>query len=67
EPSAKEPEADGTSAAPTAGAPAKYYYLVMEFVEGANLRQLERSRRLSPEEAFGIVPKICEALQFAHD
>jgi serine/threonine protein kinase len=39
----------------------------MEYVEGANLRQLERSRRLSPEEAFAIVPKICEALQFAHD
>jgi predicted Ser/Thr protein kinase len=44
-----------------------YYHFVMEFVEGANLRQLERSRRLSPEEAFAIVPKICEALQFAHD
>jgi len=44
-----------------------YFYFVMEFVDGANLRQLERSRRLSPEEAFAIVPKICEALQFAHD
>lgn len=44
-----------------------YYYFVMEFVEGPNLRQLERSRRLRPEEAFAIVPKICEALQYAHD
>ena len=44
-----------------------YFYFVMEFVDGANLRQLERSRRLSPEEALVIVPKICEALQFAHD
>jgi serine/threonine protein kinase len=44
-----------------------YFYFLMEYVEGANLRQLERSRRLSPEEAFAIVPKICEALQFAHD
>ena len=44
-----------------------YFYFVMEFVDGANLRQLERARRLSPEEAFAIVPKICEALQFAHD
>ncbi|MFN0126856.1 MAG: protein kinase domain-containing protein [Verrucomicrobiales bacterium] len=44
-----------------------YFYLVMEFVDGANLRQLERSRRLSPEEAFAIIPKICEALQFAHE
>jgi predicted Ser/Thr protein kinase len=44
-----------------------YYYFMMEFVEGPNLRQLERARRLSPEEAFAIVPKICEALQYAHD
>ena len=44
-----------------------YFYFVMEFVDGANLRRLERMRRLSPEEALAIVPKICEALQFAHD
>jgi len=44
-----------------------YYFFIMELVDGANLRQLELSRRLSPEEAFAIVPKICEALQFAHD
>jgi serine/threonine protein kinase len=44
-----------------------YYYFMMEFVEGPNLRQLERTRKLSPEEAFAIVPKICEALQYAHD
>ncbi|MCW5551001.1 MAG: serine/threonine protein kinase [Verrucomicrobiae bacterium] len=44
-----------------------YYFFVMEFVDGANLRELERSRRLSPEEAFAVVPKICEALQYAHE
>jgi ankyrin repeat protein/predicted Ser/Thr protein kinase len=44
-----------------------FYYFIMEFVDGANLRQLERARRLTPEEALAIVPKICEALQFAHD
>ncbi len=44
-----------------------YFYFLMEYVDGANLRQLERSRRLSPEEAFAIVPRICEALQYAHD
>jgi ankyrin repeat protein/predicted Ser/Thr protein kinase len=44
-----------------------YFYFLMEFVDGANLRQIERSRRLSPEEAFALVPRICEALQFAHD
>ncbi len=44
-----------------------YYFFVMEFVDGANLRELERSRRLNPEEAFAVVPRICEALQFAHE
>jgi serine/threonine protein kinase len=44
-----------------------YFYFIMEYVDGTNLRQLEQSRRLSPEEAFALVPKICEALQYAHD
>ena len=44
-----------------------YFYFVMEYVDGANLRQLERTRRLTPEEAFAIVPRICEALQYAHE
>jgi len=42
-------------------------YLIMEFVDGLNLRQLERSGKLLPREALQIVPQICEALQFAHD
>ncbi|HEY1790521.1 MAG TPA: protein kinase, partial [Verrucomicrobiae bacterium] len=42
-------------------------YLVMEFVDGANLRDVERTGRLSPEQALAIVPQICEALQFAHN
>jgi serine/threonine protein kinase len=43
------------------------FYLVMEYVDGLNLRQLFGARRLSPKEALAIVPAICEALQFAHD
>ncbi|QDT31451.1 serine/threonine-protein kinase [Thalassoglobus polymorphus] len=43
------------------------YFLVMEYVDGTNLRQLERSAQLKPAEALMIVPKICEALQYAHD
>jgi serine/threonine protein kinase/capsular polysaccharide biosynthesis protein len=43
------------------------HYLVMEFVDGGNLRQVERAGRLTPEQALAIVPQICEALQFAHD
>ena len=45
-----------------------YYYFLMEYVDGMNLWQLQQAKqRISPEEALGIVPKICEALQYAHD
>jgi predicted Ser/Thr protein kinase len=43
------------------------FYLVMEYVDGANLRELERSGQLGPVEALKIVPAICDALQYAHD
>jgi predicted Ser/Thr protein kinase len=42
-------------------------YFIMEYVDGLNLRELERAGKLSPREALQIVPQICEALQFAHD
>ena len=44
-----------------------YAYLLMEFVDGVNLRQLERAGRLSPRDALAIVPQVCDALQYAHD
>lgn len=44
-----------------------FYFLLMEFVDGMNLRQLLQARRLTPKEALGIVPPVCEALQCAHD
>jgi cytochrome c-type biogenesis protein CcmH/NrfG/predicted Ser/Thr protein kinase len=44
-----------------------YFYFVMEYVDGVNLRALIRDAKLKPEEALRIVPQICEALQFAHD
>lgn len=43
------------------------YYLVMEFINGVNLRDLLREGKMAPEQALAIVPPICEALQFAHD
>lgn len=43
------------------------YYFVMEFVDGANLRQTIERGRLTPPEALAIVPQICDALQVAHD
>lgn len=44
-----------------------FYYLLMEFVDGVNLRQAMQAGRFTPEQALAIVPKICEALQFAHN
>lgn len=43
-----------------------YYYFVMEYVDGGNLRRLQKDRRLTPEEAVRLIPGICDALQFAH-
>ncbi len=42
-------------------------YLLMEFVDGVSLRQMLESRKLQPEEALAIVPRICDALQYAHE
>jgi serine/threonine protein kinase len=42
-------------------------FFLMEYVDGPNLRELERGGKLSPREAMQIIPQICEALQFAHD
>src|SRR6266404_2245653 len=43
------------------------FYLLMEFVDGLTLRQMMREGRMKPEEALAIVPRICDALQFAHE
>jgi serine/threonine protein kinase len=43
------------------------YYFAMEFVDGANLREMIRTGKMRPEEALAVVPKICDALQFAHE
>ena len=44
-----------------------FYFLLMEFVEGLNLRQIMSAERLASEQALVIVPPICDALQYAHD
>ena len=43
-----------------------FAYLIMEFVDGVNLRQAMRAGRFTPEQALTIIPAICDALQFAH-
>ncbi len=42
------------------------WFLLMEFVEGANLRSLLQGGRLPPQQALAIVPQLCDALQYAH-
>ena len=42
------------------------YYLLMEYVDGANLRQAMQREPLPQSEALTIVPQICSALQYAH-
>ena len=44
-----------------------HFFIVMEFVDGVNLRDLLREGKLEPKQALAIIPPVCEALQFAHD
>src|SRR5437867_1866833 len=44
-----------------------FFYLLMEFVDGVNLRQAMRTGQFTPEQALAVVPRICDALQFAHN
>jgi predicted Ser/Thr protein kinase len=48
------------------GQAGRFYYLVMEFVDGVNLRQAMQAQRFTPAQALGLVPKLCDALQYAH-
>jgi hypothetical protein len=45
----------------------RFFYLLMEFVDGVNLRQALRGGHFTPEQALAIVPPLCDALQFAHE
>lgn len=44
-----------------------FFFLLMEYVDGVNLRQAMEAGRFTPQQALLLVPKICEALQYAHD
>src|SRR6185295_13562875 len=43
------------------------FYLVLEFVDGVNVREAMAAGRIRPDDALTIVPQICDALQYAHD
>lgn len=44
-----------------------FFYLLMEFVDGLDLRQTMQTGRLNPQQALLLLPQVCEALQFAHN
>lgn len=44
-----------------------YFFLMMEFVDGVNIRDLLAGQKISPREALEIIPQVCDALQYAHD
>ena len=44
-----------------------FFFLLMEYVDGVNLRQALKAGRFTPEQALAIVPPLCDALQFAHE
>ncbi len=48
------------------GAEAGLFFFVMEFIDGVNLRQMLRDKKFTPEQAFKVIPQLCDALEFAH-
>jgi tRNA A-37 threonylcarbamoyl transferase component Bud32 len=49
------------------GKAGEFFYFIMEYVDGANLREVLRGGQLAPEQALRVVPQICDALQYAHE
>ncbi|RFC51773.1 MAG: Serine/threonine protein kinase [Verrucomicrobia bacterium] len=48
------------------GTAGPFAYLLMEFVDGVNLRQAMQSGGFSPMDALAVTREICSALEFAH-
>ncbi|MCK6447524.1 MAG: serine/threonine protein kinase [Planctomycetes bacterium] len=44
-----------------------WFYLLMEYVDGANLRDLMKSTPIESKQALSIVSQVCAALQYSHD
>ncbi len=42
-------------------------YLIMEYVDGTNLRRMLAQKTLTAKAALAMVSPICDALQFAHE
>jgi len=44
-----------------------FAYLMMEYVDGVNLRQAMKAGRFTPVDALSLVQDVCGALKFAHE
>ena len=44
-----------------------FFWLMMEYVDGVNLRQAMQAARFTPAQALALIPDLCNALQYAHD
>lgn len=42
-------------------------FLLLELVDGTNLREVLRRGPMAPREALAVVRSLCDALQYAHD
>ena len=49
------------------GVAGPFAYLVMEYVDGVNLRQAMQAGRFASAEVLALVQVVCGALKFAHD
>lgn len=49
------------------GCRGNFHFLLMEFVDGPNLRQVVCAGELTPANALSLVPQLCDALQYAHE
>ena len=45
----------------------EHAFFVMEYIDGANLQQMIGTKAFTAQQALAIVPKLCDALQYAHD
>jgi serine/threonine protein kinase len=44
-----------------------HLFLVMEYVEGADLHRVIRSGKVNAGNAYGLIDQLCDAVQYAHD
>ncbi len=49
------------------GTSGPFYFLLMEYIDGVNLRQAMQAEKFTPAESLALVEDVCSALKFAHE